>query len=147
VRAARAEDYPRWKPLWDGYNAFYGRLDGTALAPEITALTWSRFLDPAEPMHALLAEAGDVILGLTHFLYHRSTIYSNPICYLSDLYTLEAARGRGVGAALIQAVDEHARGAGAARVYWLTHETNAVARGLYDKLAERSGFIVYRQSI
>jgi hypothetical protein len=31
----------------------------------------------------------------------------------------------------------------ASRVYWLTH--NASARALYDKLAERSGFIQYRK--
>ena len=37
------------------------------------------------------------------------------------------------------------RAAGASRVYWLTHETNTDARVLYDRLAERSGFIQYRK--
>jgi GNAT superfamily N-acetyltransferase len=143
----RAEDFPAWKPLWDDYNAFYGRHGNTALAPAITQMTWSRFLDRGEPMHALVAAAGGNIIGLAHYLYHRSTIYPSSICYLADLFTVEAARGRGVGAALIQAVYAHARQAGASRVYWQTHETNSTAMRLYNKLAERSGFIVYRQSV
>lgn len=143
----RPTDFLAWKPLWDGYNAFYGRHGDTALASEITQMTWSRFLDPGEPMHALVAEAGGAMLGLTHFLFHRSSIYINSICYLADLFTVEAARGRGVGAALIRAVYAQASNAGAARVYWQTHETNTVAMRLYNKLAERSGFIVYRQSV
>ena len=40
---------------------------------------------------------------------------------------------------------KNARAAGASRFYWLTQESNAVARALYDKLAERSGFIQYRK--
>ena len=31
------------------------------------------------------------------------------------------------------------------RVYWQTHETNTVAMRLYDQLAEKSGFLVYRK--
>jgi len=42
-------------------------------------------------------------------------------------------------------VYEHAAEVGSSGVYWQTHETNDVARRLYDKVAERSGFIVYRK--
>ena len=84
------------------------------------------------------------LLGLTHYLYHRSTISIDPVCYLQDLFTTESARGRGVATALIQAVYREAQRAHASRVYWQTHETNETAQRLYDKLAERSGFIVYR---
>src|SRR3546814_9373381 len=66
------------------------------------------------------------------------------ICYLQDLFTAEAARGRGIASALILRVAEEARAAGAVRVYWQTHETNNTARRLYDAIAERSGFLVYR---
>jgi GNAT superfamily N-acetyltransferase len=147
IRPVQRADFSEWKALWDGYNAFYGRSGATALAPEITETTWARFFDPHEPMHALVAEISGRIVGLTHFLYHRSTIQINTTCYLSDLFTADAVRGQGIGGALIRAVYEHAKQAGSPRVYWQTHETNAVARRLYDGLAERSGFIVYRRSL
>jgi GNAT superfamily N-acetyltransferase len=147
VRAVQRTDYPDWRRLWDGYNAFYGRLGDSALAPDITLMTWSRFFDAYEPVHALVAEVAGEIVGLAHFLYHRSTIQVAPTCYLSDLFTADTVRGRGVGRALISAVYEHAKLAGSPRVYWQTHETNSVAMRLYDQLAERSGFLVYRKSV
>ena len=144
IRTVRREDFAAWQKLWDGYNAFYGRSGATALPAEVTQTTWSRFFDVYEPMHALVAESEAGLLGLTHFLYHRSTIALGPVCYLQDLFTVEAARGRGVARALIEAVYERARAAGSSRVYWQTHETNATAMRLYDRIAEKSGFLVYR---
>ena len=145
VRPAVPSDYERWLPLWDGYNAFYGRSGVSALAPEITRMTWMRFFDAYEPMHALVAESGDRLVGLAHYLFHRSTTAMAPVCYLQDLFTDASTRGQGIGGALISEVYEYARQAGTSRVYWQTHETNRTAQGLYDKLAERSGFIVYRK--
>ena len=136
-----------WTPLWDGYNAFYGRAGATALRPEITHATWERFFDPAEPVHALVAESGGQLLGLTHYLYHRSTTRVELTCYLQDLFTAPAARGQGVGRALILGVYDLARAAGISRVYWQTHETNAAGRLLYDKVARHAGFIVYGQEL
>lgn len=147
VRPVEAGDFDAWRPLWDGYNAFYGRHGATALAEDITRTTWSRFLDAQEPVHALVAESDGRLLGLAHYLYHRSTTQLAPVCYLQDLYTDEAARGRGVGRALIEAVAQRVREAGSPRLYWQTHETNATARALYDRVAERSGFIVYRHAL
>ena len=147
VRHVVKQDYEQWLPLWDGYNAFYGRSGATALAPEITQVTWSRFFDAYEPMHALVAESEGKLVGLTHYLFHRSMTSIAPLCYLSDLFTNEAARGKGVGRALIEAVYDKARAAGSPRVYWQTHETNRTARELYDKVAEMSGFIVYRKPL
>jgi len=140
-------DYAQWLPLWEGYNRFYGRFDATALPAAITKSTWARFFDPYEPVHALVAETDGCLLGLAHYIFHRSTIMLEPVCYLQDLYTEEAVRGQGVGRALIEALYQRARGAGLSRVYWLTHESNAAARKLYDQVAERSGFIVYRKAI
>ena len=145
IRTVTPQDYAQWLPLWDGYNAFYGRAGATALAPEITRTTWARFFDAYEPVHALVAARGDELLGLTHYLFHRSTTAIAPDCYLRDLFTNQAARGKGVGRALINGVYERAQLAGCPRVYWQTHETNAAARQLYDKVAENSGFIVYRK--
>jgi GNAT superfamily N-acetyltransferase len=147
IRAPAREDYDQWLVLWDGYNAFYGRSGPTALSPDITRTTWARFFDAYEPVHALVAEADGQLVGLAHYLFHRSTTSIAPSCYLQDLFTAESARGRGVGGALIEAVADRARAAGCSRVYWQTHETNAAARKLYDKVAERSGFIVYRKAL
>jgi len=82
VRPVTRQDYDQWLPLWDGYNAFYGRAGATALSPEITQMTWARFFDAYEPVHALVAESGGRLLGLTHYLFHRSTTAIEPVCYL-----------------------------------------------------------------
>jgi GNAT superfamily N-acetyltransferase len=147
IRFVVAEDFPRWLPLWDGYNQFYGRSGPTALPAEITRVTWSRFLDPHEPMYALVAEEAGELLGLAHYLFHRSTISIEMSCYMQDLFTVEAARGKGIGRALIQAVYERAASAGLHRVYWQTQESNQTAMRLYDQVADRSGFLVYRKQL
>jgi len=146
VRELVPADYTAWRPLWDGYNAFYERQGPTALPESVTQLTWSRFFDDREPVHALVAESSGRLVGLAHYLYHRSTTLPGPICYLQDLYTLAAERRSGVGRALITAVCAQARAAGSQRVYWQTHETNHTAMRLYDQVAERSGFLVYRRA-
>jgi GNAT superfamily N-acetyltransferase len=145
IRPIEPADYEQWLPLWDGYNEFYGRSGATALPIEITQTTWSRFLDPNEPVNALVAESEGALIGLAHYIFHRSTTAIALTCYLQDLFTLDATRGKGVGRALIKGVYEKAKLAGSPRVYWQTHETNHTAMKLYDKVAERSGFLVYRQ--
>lgn len=147
IRALRESDLEGWLPLWDGYNAFYGREGATALDPEITRTTWQRFFDPGEPVFALVAESKGQLLGITHFLHHRSTTRIELTCYLQDLFTSPEARGRGVGRALIEAVYASAKSSGIQRVYWQTHQTNATGRQLYDRLAKHFGFIVYAHDV
>jgi GNAT superfamily N-acetyltransferase len=98
-------------------------------------------------MHALVAEQDGELLGLAHFLFHRSTTAIALTCYLQDLFTSEAARGRGVATALIERAADEAKAQGSQRMYWQTHERNERARKLYDRIAERSGFIVYRRTV
>ncbi|WP_243368747.1 GNAT family N-acetyltransferase [Microvirga solisilvae] len=141
IRPFALEDRKAWEPLWQGYLTFYK----STLPAEVTETTWRRLNDPAEPMHGLVAIIDGRIVGIVHYLYHRSTWTSGDYCYLQDLFTAEEVRGRGVGRALIEAVYERAKADGAARVYWLTHETNTDAQALYDKVAARSGFIQYRK--
>ena len=145
VRPIRQSDLAAWQPLWDGYNAFYGRAGETALHPEITRVTWRRFFDANEPVFALVAESGGKLVGLAHYLFHRSTTRIELTCYLQDLFTAESERGRGVGRALIHGVYERAKAAGSRRVYWQTHESNAAGRLLYNKVGKHAGFIVYGQ--
>ncbi len=143
IRPAAPSDFAQWAPLWAGYNTFYRR----TLPDEITRTTWQRFFDAYEPVHALVAERDGRLVGLAHYLFHRNTTMIQPICYLQDLFTAEAARGAGVGRALIEGVYARARAAGSPRVYWITHETNTTAMRLYDRVAERSGFVQYRKQL
>lgn len=143
IRDIHRNDRPQWQVLWEGYNAFYGRSGATALDPAITELTWERFFDPGEPVYCLVAVEGAAVVGLTHYLFHRSTTRAADVCYLQDLFTLPTHRGKGVGRMLIEAVAKAARRAGSSRVYWQTKVDNHTARALYDKVAEHAGFIVY----
>jgi GNAT superfamily N-acetyltransferase len=141
IRPMRFDERAEWEPLWHAYQLFYK----VAIPEEATRVTWARLHDPAEPMEALGAYMDGRLRGIAHYLFHRSCWTIGNYCYLQDLFVAESARHLGLGRALIAAVEERARRAGASRLYWLTHESNAAARALYDQLAERSGFIQYRK--
>jgi GNAT superfamily N-acetyltransferase len=134
------KDFAAWKPLWEAYLAFYK----TELPEDATKLAFLRLIDPAEPMGGFIArnEAG-AAQGVAHWIDHRSCWTAGNYCYLQDLFVASEIRGQGVGAGLIEAVSAAARQRACSRVYWITHETNVKAQGLYNKLAERSGFIQY----
>ncbi|MDP1737670.1 MAG: GNAT family N-acetyltransferase [Caulobacter sp.] len=141
IRPLAPSDRAAWDGLWAGYLTFYE----SSVAPEVSEATWTRLLDPATPMFALVAEDEAGVFGLVQCVLHASTWSMAPYCYLGDLYVDPSRRGSGAGRALIEAVYAEADRLGAARVYWMTHETNATARLLYDRLATRSGFIQYRR--
>lgn len=141
IRPVGPGERTAWEPLWQGYLRFYE----SSQTPEATDILWQRLHDPKEPMHVLGAYRDGRPIGIVHYLYHRSCWTVGDYCYLQDLFVLPDVRGGGVGRALIEAVYDAARKAGASRVYWNTHETNATARILYDKVAEHTGFIQYRR--
>lgn len=141
IRPVRIDERSAWEPLWQGYLTFYK----TSVPARTTDTTWSRLHDPAEPMFLLGAYVDDVLTGIVHFIFHRSTWTPGDYCYLQDLFVSDRARGLGVGRALIEAVYAEAKRQGASRVHWLTHESNAQARILYDEIADLPGFIQYRK--
>jgi GNAT superfamily N-acetyltransferase len=141
IKSIESNDFDIWLSLWKGYQRFYE----VEIPESVTLKTWARFLDPVEPMNAALAMSGDQALGLVHSIYHRSTWTTADCCYLQDLFVADGARGGGVGRALIEHVYEDARRRGASRVYWTTHESNHDAMKLYDRIADRSGFLQYRK--
>ncbi len=144
IRPLAAADEAAWRVLWRDYQTFYD----TALGEAVFASTWARLLADDEPMFALGAFDGSGrLLGIVHAIFHRTCWSVEPSCYLQDLFTAADARGRGVGGALIEAVCARARDAGAHRVHWLTHKTNATARALYDQVAVNEGFIQYRRQL
>jgi GNAT superfamily N-acetyltransferase len=133
----------QWTPLWTAYLAFYE----TQLPTAVFDMTWQRLLDPNEPVWGALAIGADGPIGLVHFLYHRSAWTIEESCYLQDLFVAPEGRGGGHGKALIDYVATAAAEKGSTRLYWMTHETNATARRLYDAVAQRSGFIQYRKPL
>ena len=141
VRAVTAADRSAWQKLWQGYQAFY-RVD---IPAAVSDETWRRLLDPAEPMWAALAVTGGQAVGLVHWIRHRSCWTTGDYVYLQDLFVVPAARGTGLGRRLIEHVYAAARAMDCARVYWLTHETNLDAMKLYDRIADRPGFVQYRK--
>lgn len=134
-------DFDIWLPLWKGYQGFYE----VEIPFSVTLQTWARFLDPVEPMHAAFAVSGGQESGLVHWIYHRSTWTTADYCYLQDLFVAADARGGGLGRALIEHVYADAIRRGASRVYRTTHESNHNAMRLYDRIADRPGFIQYRR--
>ena len=141
IRPVTPADHAAWLPLWQGYLHFYQ----SALPAEVSAMTWQRFLDPSEPTHAALAWRDGQAVGLVQWIFHRSNWSLEHSCYLQDLFVSSDQRGGGIGRRLIEHVYTQAQAAGCSRVHWLTQETNYPGRQLYDRIAERSGFIQYRK--
>lgn len=143
IRDARQSDEAGWQRLWAGYLAFY-KVD---LAPEVTANTWRRILDPASPVGMRVAERAGMLEGFAIHLSHPSTWVMTEDCYLEDLYVDEALRGGGVGRALLDDLIALAEAKGWARLYWHTNEDNARARRLYDSYVKTDGHVRYRMKL
>jgi GNAT superfamily N-acetyltransferase len=141
IRPIRSDDRRAWAPLWQGYLEFYR----AALTPEVTDGTWAALCDPSSPVHGLVAEEDDHLVGLAHLIVHPTTWARRPTCYLEDLYVAKPWRGQDIARRLIEAVYAFADESGVGSVYWLTQEYNAPARSLYDTLAHRTSFVVYQR--
>lgn len=143
IRDAGPQDHGPWAALWQGFLDYYD----TSLPPEVTAATWSRLMDPACPMKMRLAVVDGVPLGFAIHQHHPSTWVPGDDCYLEDLFVAPAARGEGLGRALIQDLMALARARGWHRLYWNTDATNTTARSLYDSFVLNDGHIRYRLAL
>ncbi|SOE61280.1 Acetyltransferase (GNAT) family protein [Burkholderia sp. D7] len=141
IRSVAVTDFDAWLTLWRGYQAFYK----TDIPMDTTLRTWVRMLDPSEPVFAAVAVMDGRVVGMVHWIMHRSCWTTGDYCYLQDLYVEPDIRGAGIGRKLIEHVYAKASEAQCSRVWWLTHETNTDAMQLYDRIADRSGFVQYRK--
>jgi GNAT superfamily N-acetyltransferase len=144
LHALSAPDFNDWNPLWQAYLVFYK----STVPEEVTTKAFTRMVDPTEPTGGFLArDAGGQAVGMVNWIDHPTNWALGNSCYLQDLFVNEAGRGLGIGRALIEAVADAARTRNCARVYWQTHETNERAMLLYDRVATKSGFLVYNLAI
>lgn len=143
LRALQQQDQLQWMSLWQAYQDFYK----IEIDPQVTEKTFSRLLDSDEAMYGVVVEEQEKLLGFVHFIFHRSTWSTGDYCYLQDLFVEQGVRAKGLGRKLIEAVYQQAAERQCSRVYWLTHESNAQARLLYDKIAVNAGFIQYRKNL
>ncbi len=140
IRPLAGADRGAWEALWSGYLAFFGEDPAN-----VTETTWARLMDPAEPVHALGLFRDGELLGVAQYVLHRHTWTIGDMCFLVDLFTHDGVRGRGIGTALVEAVFERARAAGAICVYGMTAPDNVAARAVYDRLGELFDQVVYRK--
>jgi GNAT superfamily N-acetyltransferase len=139
IRSALPSDEDAWRQLWRGYCKFYS----AAVPEEVTSRTWKRILDPDSAVMCIVAEVDGQVYGFANCVVHENTWETQPVCYLEDLFVLPAARGHGIGKAMIEWLRNSMRAEGWARVYWMTKEDNAAARKLYDQFASADGFVRY----
>ena len=139
IRAALPSDESIWRQLWRGYCDFYQ----ASVPDEVTDRTWKRILDPDSAVMCIVAEMDGQVYGFANCVVHENTWESQPVCYLEDLYVTPAARGHGVGRALVDWLRNAMRAEGWARLYWMTHESNGEARRLYDQYVQADGFVRY----
>ncbi len=139
IRPALPTDEAAWTDLWRGYCDFYA-----ATVPDaVTRRTWSRILDPDASVMCIVAELRGQVVGFANCVVHENTWELQAVCYLEDLYVSPDARGQGAGKALIEWLRNAMRAEGWARLYWMTHKDNAIARELYDQFAQADGFVRY----
>ncbi len=143
IHPPAADHETAWRVLWAGYNRFYR----AQVPADVTAALWNKLRSPHGDITGLLALQDGNVIGLAHILFHPSTWSVAPTCYLEDLFVAKSARGSGAAASLIEAAAQAARLRGADRLYWHTQEFNAAARSLYDTLADRTSFVVYRKKL
>lgn len=143
IRPLELRDADEWHILWAGYLEFYE----AEISKEQTQLTWQRLNEPSFEMHGLVAELDGQLVGLAHYSFTSSSWSVAPNLFLEDLFVAKGARGKGIGKALILALEEPAKAMGSEKIYWETRKDNTVARKLYDSIAELSEFVTYNRNL
>ena len=142
VRPLEPGDRDRWEPLWQGYLTFYE----SSVPDEVTNTTWKRMMTDGEDPNGFCAvDESGALIGIVHYMFHRSCWTIGDYCYLQDLFVSPDSRRGGTGEALIRAVYGAADSRGVSQVYWNTQHYNETARRLYDRVGELTPFIKYKR--
>jgi GNAT superfamily N-acetyltransferase len=131
IRAATREDVP---VILDfiGQLADYERLRHEVKA---TAAALEETLFGAHPAaEVIIASVEGRDVGFALFFHNYSTFLARPGLYLEDLFVVPAARGAGVGRALLQRLAAIAEARDCGRVEWAVLGWNAPAIGFYRQL-------------
>jgi len=139
VRQVAIQDKASWQELYISYLKFYE----SEPVESSTELLWNRLTKVEPEIQGLVAVSNGEIVGIAHFHYQLSTWTHTFHCYLEDLYVKEAERGRGAATALISEVKKSAIEHKCSELFWITKESNHVARKLYDKVAKQSDLVRY----
>ena len=144
VRPVEAADEAGWRRLWKGYCDFYE----ITISEDVTDALWLRIKDRSAGIHAVVAESASharkpQLIGFGNYVLHPYTWGKGLMCYLEDLFVEEHSRRSGAGRALIDTLIQMGHYNGWARVYWHTHETNEVARSMYEKVTPTDPFVRY----
>lgn len=139
IRPVAVADKPAWARLYAGYAAFY-KVDQTEAMRETV---WGWLMDPAHTTEGLVAEQDGAVIGLAHFRAFSRPLSASTGGFLDDLFVDPAARGTGAAEALLQALANEGRNRGWTVIRWITAEDNYRARGLYDRVADRTKWVTY----
>ena len=139
IRAVRASDKAEWAALYAGYAAFY-KVEQTEAMRETL---WGWLMDSAHGTEGLVAEIDGALVGLAHFRPYARPLSASVGGFLDDLCVGPAARGSGAAEALITALRDLGRARGWTVIRWITAEDNYRARGLYDRIADRTKWVTY----
>jgi GNAT superfamily N-acetyltransferase len=128
-------------PLVAAYQRFY---EAEEIDDERNRAFFARFLAPSEDGMLLGAWRNGDLAGYACLYWSFTSIVPAETVLLNDLYVDPAARGQGVGRALIEASAAVGRERDAQRLEWMTRLHNETAQRLYDSTgAERSEWIEY----
>ena len=143
IRPEVSADFDQWRRLYQEYADFYQ----VALSDGGVLTTGSWLIEPAHVCTRLVAEQPDGLVGLAHFCGMPSPLHGQMIGFLDDLFVTSVHRSNGTAAALIAAVQAEAKAQGWGVLRWITHDNNYRARGLYDRLAQKTDWALYEMTV
>lgn len=108
---------------------------------------WQWLMSGEHTLFCLVAADGDELVGLAQLKWMARPSTGSMCLYLDDLFTTPAARGQGLGSALLARAGEIAAERGASIVRWITDVDNATARRLYDEVATATRWVAYDMAL
>ena len=141
IDVVREDDLPDLLPLMRAYSEFYG-----VPPDEERLLGVARMLigQQHEGVQFIARDEGGEALGFATVYMTWETLDAGRLAVMNDLFVAPAARGRGVGAALIEECRRFAGERRAGKLAWQTAPDNETAQRLYENVgATREDWVDY----